>query len=565
MKGGAAFTLNVSPCPEGVNGTDIGHYLYLTGLPGAAESVLITGGTCTSGRPVGTIVFTPANNHLGQWTLQSASGGLQETLQSISAGSVGAKVLITVNTYLHARVTIPLNGLKPAFTIEGQGHDGAPAIIRATDYPAGDLIYLDESLGGSGSLTVRNIWIFNSGPYGSPVNTGGAAIHIKGNTMGTILIENNAIDNGYRGIEIESSWFVTVRNNLILNSAGFAAVLPSDTGIYLHDTGGVRSCVAVIKDNGILGGAPISANATEYGIRVDAADGVEIAGNGIAQIKTGILLNAWSGKNIGAVQIHDNVLDTFQVRAIYLWGGAGAGNIGNVSIRNNHISTRADIYPAVASLSNIEIASLTPVAQIAIQDNVIFSSQQTGLYIGGATADLKHLLVDGNIFADNNRSNTASQSCIAIASVISTNFDIKNNLCYNTAAGHQKYGLYAGAGLTAAKWNVSNNSFNDMETAPVLLSTIPAGLVAGFNLGIDNVIPPVASGATITAPMNPIIEVTGVITITTMNGGWTGCEKTLIFTNAAPGGVGGGGNIPRVQAAAQNQAIVLRYNGANWY
>jgi hypothetical protein len=89
MKGGAAFTLNVSPCPEGVNGTDINHFLYLQDPTGVSEPVLITGGTCTSGRPLGTIRFTPINNHPGQWTLQSADAGITEADRILAATGGG--------------------------------------------------------------------------------------------------------------------------------------------------------------------------------------------------------------------------------------------------------------------------------------------------------------------------------------------------------------------------------------------------------------------------------------------------------------------------------------------
>ncbi len=73
---GASITL--TPVPLGVNGADTGHYVYISNGTGAAEAVLITGGSAVSGASSGTLTFTPANNHSGAWTVSSATNGLQE-------------------------------------------------------------------------------------------------------------------------------------------------------------------------------------------------------------------------------------------------------------------------------------------------------------------------------------------------------------------------------------------------------------------------------------------------------------------------------------------------------
>lgn len=79
LTGGASATVTLTPCPIGVAGSDLLHYLYVSGGTGTAEAVLITGGTCTSGLSTGTVTFTPANSHSGAWTIQSATAGLTET------------------------------------------------------------------------------------------------------------------------------------------------------------------------------------------------------------------------------------------------------------------------------------------------------------------------------------------------------------------------------------------------------------------------------------------------------------------------------------------------------
>jgi hypothetical protein len=81
---GASPTM--TPCPLGVNGADSSHYLYISGGTGAAEAVLITGGSCTSGASSGTVTFTPANSHSGAWTITSATNGAQEAMCYLPTG-----------------------------------------------------------------------------------------------------------------------------------------------------------------------------------------------------------------------------------------------------------------------------------------------------------------------------------------------------------------------------------------------------------------------------------------------------------------------------------------------
>jgi hypothetical protein len=79
LTGGIQNVVTLTPCPQGVAGTNTRHYLYVYGGTGTAEAVLITGGTCTSGAATGTLIFTPANSHTGS-SIKSATVGIQEAL-----------------------------------------------------------------------------------------------------------------------------------------------------------------------------------------------------------------------------------------------------------------------------------------------------------------------------------------------------------------------------------------------------------------------------------------------------------------------------------------------------
>lgn len=104
LSAGVGASVTLSPVPLGVNGSDTGHYLYISGGTGAAEAVLITGGSATSGASSGTVTFTPGNNHTGAWTITSATQGIQEALSYLPIGNNGV-IVPTGTSTLNANVS----------------------------------------------------------------------------------------------------------------------------------------------------------------------------------------------------------------------------------------------------------------------------------------------------------------------------------------------------------------------------------------------------------------------------------------------------------------------------
>ncbi len=105
-----ANTVTLTPCPKGVNGTDQWHFLYISDA-GTPEAILITGGSCVSGAPTGTVEFTAAYSHPATYKIESATGGVQEALNDAitpkSDGQNSRSVLIAPGDYLfHARLSI---------------------------------------------------------------------------------------------------------------------------------------------------------------------------------------------------------------------------------------------------------------------------------------------------------------------------------------------------------------------------------------------------------------------------------------------------------------------------
>jgi hypothetical protein len=103
-------SVTLIPCPRGVNGVDLWHYLYITGT-GTPEVVLITGGSCVSRASGGTIEFTAAYAHPSGYSIGTATDGIQEAVidadMTRTSGAVSRQVMIDPGSHtLRARVSI---------------------------------------------------------------------------------------------------------------------------------------------------------------------------------------------------------------------------------------------------------------------------------------------------------------------------------------------------------------------------------------------------------------------------------------------------------------------------
>jgi len=108
-------TIKLSPCPKGLNGTDLWHYLYIS-KTGTPEAVLITGGSCVSRATSGTIQFVAQYNHKAGYLIGSATDGIQEAIidavLSSSGGQIARNVQIDPGAHvLHARLSVRATGI----------------------------------------------------------------------------------------------------------------------------------------------------------------------------------------------------------------------------------------------------------------------------------------------------------------------------------------------------------------------------------------------------------------------------------------------------------------------
>ncbi|HLZ39394.1 MAG TPA: hypothetical protein VKQ11_00435 [Candidatus Sulfotelmatobacter sp.] len=214
-----ANVITLTPVPPGVNGADGSHYLYISGGTGAAEAVLITGGTAVSGGASGTVIVNCANSHSGAWTIASASGGLRE---AIIYGGTGADIRIPANTTLtlYAQLVIDQQFL----TISGAGKSSSLVIAGANANINSGLIYIGTSVGAG--LTLRNFALDGNRANNGTNNANGACVY-AGATFSTSGIDGVSII----GMECRFT-----------NKFGIEVAGPQNRWLirecYIHDNGG---------------------------------------------------------------------------------------------------------------------------------------------------------------------------------------------------------------------------------------------------------------------------------------------------------------------------------------
>jgi hypothetical protein len=205
LTGGAGSqTVILSPVPAGINGTDVGHYVYISGGTGTAEAVLVTGGTAVAGAASGTIIFSPLNSHSGAWTVStvfhnvSGGGGIgvQEAWQSLVTAGFGGAVCPGPGSFnVYATITPPANS---AMLCSGSGgaSGGAGASTTLNWIPTASkmfsilnegFIMRDCQLKQTGTATAGSIGIYSAG---------------RGTTLGTAddyVIQDTVIIGFYKG------------------------------------------------------------------------------------------------------------------------------------------------------------------------------------------------------------------------------------------------------------------------------------------------------------------------------------------------------------------------------
>jgi hypothetical protein len=283
-------SVTLHPCPLGVAGASTRHYVRLSGGTGTAESVLITGGTCTSGASSGSITFTAASTHSGAWTVSSASFGLQEAVKGAEAVGGGTVTVAPGSYTLNATVTVSKSGI----SIQGAGIAPTPPtsgygtyITRTGDF--GDSIFVNGASSSIFSVTVAGLRIEHVISYaaGSPPSvsnkpTSGAHVHVL-NCVDCYVLNNDLRWMPY-GVDLDTVGWTHVDGNTILGLWDYvnANAQIGIAGVYMHHTqnGGGYPTYTWVEHNTILGPASASRTFTVNGNNITQVEPVG-AKNGI--------------------------------------------------------------------------------------------------------------------------------------------------------------------------------------------------------------------------------------------------------------------------------------------
>jgi hypothetical protein len=523
--------ITLSPVPKGVNGTDTNHYLYISGGTGVAEAVLITGGTAVSGAASGTVIVNCANAHSGAWTIRSATSGIKEAIVSVA----GARVTVTVpagSYFTYAPVIVTTGGV----CITGVGR--ASRIV--TQFTSGDAFFFN----GNGSYLEGNalgdlaIWTKDAGVE-STVTNSVVAVHL--NWQYDFCAQNLQIRNVLKGVYMEGN--VSIVRILCCNIQG----LTQTTGIGIHQAAGADVYLTNNMILGILAAQPLA------GIKVDYSTGTKISENEVFGTNFGLLMVPGDGQVVQHVESLNNWYDSGAADGAYI-APSGTGYVKT-------FRSSLDWFTGFTQ-NGVHTAGTGVIDSLVFVEPLIRNNTQYGIFhTAGINIEFIGATVTGNSYT------TAGTYHGFASSGGAGGFKLLGGV-YAQAGGspnNQGYGIF----ITG---NADNFVIQGVDVAPNISGGIQSdstgmNRVVKDNLGASEVIATMASGASLALGQTgqTIFKITGTTQITTITGGYKAREISLVFTGAAPGGLGTGGNIARAQTAAQNQTIRLVFDGTSWF
>jgi hypothetical protein len=424
--------ITLTPVPPGVNGSNTRHYLYISGGTGAAEAVLITGGSAVGGSASGAIFVTCANAHTGAWTIGSATSGGQEAIYSTS-GPV--QVLYPAGNWdMFATLYYP----RDAVVVSGVGL----ALTKLTWQRniGGDLIYADGP-GGSGGIGRIGIELRHLSIYSTVIQTAGSAlhcfacqypivynVHFEGHSTLFHGIWFDQLDFGYVdgvkllvaqeclrvngtvGVGLRAGLFIT--NSLLSSSAVGVHLGGGFGGLYITTTDIIANGIGLLVDTAfaadhnreivIDGTTSIDSSGTAG---IDLVNGLDngylgLTGTWIASGQIGIRIRSAAGPNLAIVYV-GGVVFNHSVAGIQNENDQGAKiTVTGTMFRNNAIGINQTAGTAGATLNFIttglrfeanttDISGQTDVYNIALvngQNNNVPRGNNRIVWIVGPTA-----------------------------------------------------------------------------------------------------------------------------------------------------------------------------------
>lgn len=372
-----ANSLTMVPCPLGVAGNNTNHYLRISGGVGTAETVLISGGTCTSGATTGTITFTTANAHTSTWSISTATAGAQEAIWSQPTGSVITLLFPADVGGFTWYAPVRTNNRSVTFQGQGWNASGSGSLIGLAT--AGQIgIYQDDSVMrveglrfvGDGSTTaIYTLFTAANGgqtaiidnwfeAHATSVNIRTASdTYIERNLFrpSTVCLEvGNELWGDQGGLYIRDNYFGCTSKNIYMHEIGGSYIqnnsfLGATDGIYVDfrmvkvNTNGttVTATTGYTFGTGLTTGVGVWINGANYAIASrDSATQITLTGS------AGVQNDVDFGIGAAQLQIQNNNFDNVASSSINL---AGSVKFGAIQITSNHFNRVSDVvaYNAV--------------------------------------------------------------------------------------------------------------------------------------------------------------------------------------------------------------------------
>jgi len=529
LTAGTANVVTLSPVPEGVNGTNTAHQLYISGGTGGAEVVTIAGGTAVSGAPSGTIIFTPANNHSGAWTIQTATAGIQEALWK---GGVGATVVVPATAagqLVYGTVTFPYIDQ----TVKGTGPGSLINKLSTTN----NLLVIPQ---GVYNIEISNLMLTGTGSLGS--HTGGTMIYADRCALAHIF--NIRIYNCYNGIDVVGTATTTSNAGITEMQAIF---IQEAAGTGLSFSHGWYSDINIA--NSIAGA---------FGVQHNVGDGTVMTNLVIGGPFSRMLYIAPTGPAyVMNLMIANLQIDSWKQYGIVI-GGAVVGGVRGINIANIHLGTQGS-----DAANNVAILIAASPNHVHFNGGKIFLMQKQAVIIESGALDVAFSNIE--FLATAQAGGVPTIEChdtIARFALIGNTFGTFPAI---DPTPHATY-CVSMTGAASSILTFIGNQFLAFATAPLFFAATPGvGTVIRDNSWIDDQMPNVASAATVVFPVNPEFFLTGNVAVTAVSGLWEGAHGKFIATSATPGAWTAGATIANSLTPVTNVAVVWSFHsGKIW-
>lgn len=538
-------TITLSPCPLGVNGTDVGHNLYITDVVANSEYGLITGGTCTSGAATGTVILTLAHSHSnGNWSIGSATGGGQEALETLGANGGTLAFPFSTPSIFKGPLNIYGQNINITGNIDCQIDSGTCINFDGSQVPVSGI---------AGGNSIKNLILQNSSATSGTDRTG-----IVINSQNSFLVDNahlTFMDNGIKITDAATTFRVQITNSSV------SYIKPTTgVGVYIDALADVVMHNDYITGIGVGSGQPCKAAIQIQdggGLYFSSIDGLNCTNN--------LLINPDTTQHADFLFCNTCVFDAAAADSVYIHptnGGylssATFSNSWTSSGTSNGLNCAPDGSSFVMGLSlNAHKAFNNGQNGVLIQSgcyqttisNSYFSQNSsstlgtTPLYDGIQVGNnVNGILIDGNWSGQLANFLNIQRYGINIVGPADTDVTVLHNTVLAENTGGTAPGQFLNDGSTASSKIIKDNSSNPVVT--------------------------IASAATISlgATDPEIVNLTGTATIGTISGGWTNRKISIIKADTGTATVGSGsGNVSNVVSLPQGGIVSCTWANSFWW